>query len=830
MKHFIILFLFINLPIFAQINSLSGRVVDSETNKPLAFVNIIFENSFKGIMSTDNGSFEMKSDFKGNEYVIFSHIGYFQKRFSISEIINKKDLLIKLEPKIISSQTVLVTGSIGKEGITPIAFSKVSRKDIEKNYINQDIPEYLSTQPSITSYSESGNGTGYNFLSIRGFDQRRISVSVNGIPQNDPEDNNVYWLDMPDLLASTELIQIQRGAGSGVVGYPAIGGSINIITSAFSDKPKFDFSSSLGSYNTRKYTASFSSGLLNEKYSFYAKLSKTLSSGYRDNTWIDFNSYHISAVRYDKDFTTQVNLFGGPIGDGLGYTGLPKFAIKDKKLRRENYSYWEADKSSYSYTLSRRDDEIENYSQPHFEILNEFNFSNTVSLNSALFLVIGNGFFDYDGSWADTSYFRITSENGFKPLGNISNALIRAQVDNKQYGWIPRLSIKHNNGELIFGAEIRFHRSLHWGSVNYAENLPAGITKDYKYYQFKGGKDIMNFFIHETYKIGKFNLLGEFQTAYHKFKLYDEMYAGNNFSISNLFLNGRIGVNFELTENVNSYISFARVNREPRLSNYYDAAESSGGAEPQFHRRSNNSYDFTDPFVKPEIMNDFEFGSLYKNENISLGINLFYMSFNDEIVKQSQTDRFGNPLTGNAERTLHTGIELTTSFKINDNLSFILNGTYSKNTIRKGFYYDKYTIPNDSIESNIALDLSGNNINGFPELLANGLVKFNMSGVAAIISAKYVGEFYSDNYGKNLGNYLNIYPGFIDYEDNTVPGYFTTDLFASYQIDIDSFPNNLKIYLQINNIFDNLYASYAIGKEFFPAAERNILAGINIGL
>ncbi len=75
-------------------------------------------------------------------------------------------------------------------------------------------------------------------LSIRGFDQRRISVSVNGIPQNDPEDHNVYWLDFPDLLASTELIQVQRGAGSGVVGYPAIGGSINIITSPFSDKAK----------------------------------------------------------------------------------------------------------------------------------------------------------------------------------------------------------------------------------------------------------------------------------------------------------------------------------------------------------------------------------------------------------------------------------------------------------------------------------------------------------------------------------------------------------------------------------------------------------------
>ncbi len=114
------------------------------------------------------------------------------------------------------AQTVLVEGSLGKQGVTPLAFDKIKRKEIEENYTVQDVPEYLSTLPSTTFYSENGNGIGYNYLSIRGFDQRRISVSINGIPQNDPEDHNVYWLDFPDILASTEVIQVQRGAGSGV--------------------------------------------------------------------------------------------------------------------------------------------------------------------------------------------------------------------------------------------------------------------------------------------------------------------------------------------------------------------------------------------------------------------------------------------------------------------------------------------------------------------------------------------------------------------------------------------------------------------------------------
>jgi Outer membrane cobalamin receptor protein len=139
-------------------------------------------------------------------------------------------------------------------------------------------------------------------------------------------------------------IQVQRGAGSGVIGYPAIGGSINIITSPFSDKPSIDLSASYGSYNTRKYSTSFSSGLINNKYSVYAKISQILSSGYRNSSWSKLNSYHLSFVRYDENLTTQFNFYGGPISDGLAYTGIAKFAIKDKTLRKANYSYWEAEK------------------------------------------------------------------------------------------------------------------------------------------------------------------------------------------------------------------------------------------------------------------------------------------------------------------------------------------------------------------------------------------------------------------------------------------------------------------------------------------------------
>ena len=827
MKILIVLFLILNLSAYAQQITIKGKIVDAETNSPLQNANItVISKVNVGTYSDANGEFILSSIFKTDTLRI-SFIGYKSAEIYIRDIyIQDPDVYytFQLTKALIPSQTILVEATIGKKGITPLAFDQLNAEEIEKTYTLYDVPKYLSELPSTTFYSEAGNGIGYNYLSIRGFDQRRISVSINGIPQNDPEDHNVYWLDFPDLLASTELIQVQRGAGSGVFGYPAIGGSINIITSNFSNKPKMDLSATYGSYVTKKYSAAFSSGLIDEKYSVYAKLGQILSSGYKEQTWLNFRSYFLSAVRYDKNFTTQLNFFGGPIADGLGYTGVAKFAVKEKNLRRENYSYWEADENGYSYTLQRRPEEIENFSQPHFELLNDWQINENLKMNSALFLVLGEGFFDYDGSWSVfyDDYFRL-KENGFDTSYIPTNALIRAQVENKQYGWIPRFSLEHTNGTLFFGLELRKHNSLHWGSINYAENLPPGVTKNYNYYSYKGAKDIFSLFMNESYRVSeKWNLVGELQGAYHKYRLFDEEYVGTDFTIDDLFINPRVGINFKPDSSLNFYLSYARVSREPRLKEYYDAAESSGGEVPQFQINQGGTYNFDEPLVKPETMNDFELGASWNAENFSLTLNLFYMLFNDEIVKDGQVDRFGQPTTGNVDRTVHLGAELSAIVKFwNDHIELFGNATASKNTIEEGKFF---------IDADNTIDLSGNRISGFPDLLSNFGLAFQYSGLYLRLTGKYVGEFFSDNYGDKLKSYLSQYPGFVDYSDNLNEGYFVSDIFLSYEYSLMNFMTPWKIYLQVNNIFDNLYSAYAIGKEFFPAAERNWLAGIQVGL
>jgi len=292
--------------------------------------------------------------------------------------------------------------------------------------------------------------------------------------------------------------------------------------------------------------------------------------------------------------------------------------------------------------------------------------------------------------------------------------------------------------------------------------------------------------------------------------------------VDDFFVNPRFGINYKPISPLNIYISFARVSREPRLKEYYDAAESSGGEVPQFELNTVSTYNFNKPLVKPETMNDFELGATFTKENLSLSLNLFYMIFNNEIVKDGQVDRFGQPTTGNVDRTLHIGAELSAVVKLLSNhIELFGNATFSRNTIEKGKFY---------LDKNSYIDLNGNSISGFPDFLANAGITFNNKNFFVKLSGKYVGKFFSDNYDNKIKSDLILFPGFIDYTDNVNDAYFVSDFYAAYEFNLLNSLTPWKVFIQVNNIFDNLYSAYAIGKEFFPAAERNWLTGIQFGL
>ena len=815
---------------------IKGYVFDSETRKPLPNANVYVENLALGSATDQKGYFEINNVPAGRINVVASFIGY-AKQKKIVELAPQAEinLVFYLEPTVLPSQTVVVTALIASEKESPVVFSNLEKQQIKDFYTTQDVPILLSELPSVLSYSWSGNGIGYNYLNLRGFDQRRISVLVNGIPQNDPEDHGVYWLDMPDLLASAGKIQIQRGAGSAFYGPPAIGGSVNIITSNFSIEPKISLFTGYGSYNTKKHSIAINSGLIENRYSLYARLSYIATDGYREKSWAKFPSYFLSAIRYDDNMTTQIHLYGGPFEDHLVYRGIPKSWVKDKSKRRANLNYMD---------VTTRDDEIENFSQPHYELLHELKLSDNLILNNTLFYIRGVGFWDMDASWADTVYFRLSSPYALKygfttPSRNPGEAIARYFIDLNQYGWLPRLMLKHGKGELTLGAELRKHTGFHWGKIVWAQNLPEGLPSDYRFYEYKGAKDIFSFYLYELFKFRPdLRLMLGLQFVYNRYKVYNEKefydynsgkWISNEFSVPFRFLNSKIGISYDLTQNINVYGSFSITSREPSRRDLYDASDGywyPWGKKPNFEVKPDGSFDFTKPLVKPERLFDIEFGGGYFSDSYKFIANFYYMDFRDELVKSGQLNIFGDPIVGNAERTRHIGVELVAEIKdlLIEGFEIGGNATISRNKIVKhGVYVWKnpYTGERYSTPQRIALD--GKRIAGFPDYMGSLRISYRKGGLLISILGMYVGDFYTDNF--NLVPSNNV--GGID---RKVDSYKVFDLTVGYRFDKILGLNNFELKIQINNLFNALYAGSGVGDEFYPGAERNYFVGVGFEL
>lgn len=765
--------------------------------------------------------------------------------------------------RIYRSPSITVTTTRAEERRSPVPFSEITRADIIKSYSVQDVPQLLSELPSIISFSENGNGVGYSNLTMRGFNQRRISVMVNGIPQNDPEDHNVYWIDMPDITSSLESIQVQRGAGLTNYGSAAIGGSINLTTKNILDKRGITLSSGIGlqefsgdnefRHNVSRYSVEASSGLM-DKYAVYGKLSSINSFGYRQRSWADLSSYFFSAARFDDNFSTQFNFYGGPLADGLAYTGMPKSYIKDKNLRRTNYNYWNYDTTGnqIEWITERRNRELENMTQPHYEMLNDWLINDNLTFKSTLFYYSADGFFDYDGTgWTDASSFRLTPENGFENAPDPQNPIIRSWVSNRHGGWIPRIVLDHENGILTAGAEVRIHRSNHWGKIAFAENLPENYDPEYKFYNYDGIRNIYSAFLREEFKINeKLTISGELQAVNNYYAIDNEKAGkvftqyldtdgktvGNGdklFGINYLFLNPRIGANYNLDETMNLYALAAYTSREPRMVNLYDASSAFSGDEPLFEVKildnGTKTYDFSKPLIKPESMVNIELGWTFRNADNFINVNAYWMEYFDELVKSGQVDIFGAPIDGNAPRTRHFGVELQGS-------TVLFSSKYGKVLLSGNATYSKNNILEYGFKTKLGktVDLADNTVAGFPDIMANARLSWVWNDLYVSVLCKHVGEFRSDNFGDMLTENADLKAHLIKkgdyYIDNKVEAYTIFNADISYTFRNILSLQSLGLRMQAGNLLNTLYAAGAEGKEFFAGAERNIFLGIELGL
>ena len=749
--------------------------------------------------------------------------------FSVS-ILYSQDIAFVENDTIYYMSPVIIVPTQAYERETPVTFSNITQKQLTQRYFAQDVPVLLSELPSVTFYSENGNGTGYSYMNLRGFDQRRLSIMVNGIPQNDPEDHQVYWIDMPDIFAFTQSVQVQRGAGSSFYGPPAIGGSVNIITTPFSMQPKISLSSGFGfqefggdntiKMNVRKNSAGFSSGLINERYVLTGNISKITSDGYRENSWANMSSYFIGAARFDENMSIRINIYGGPISDGLAYIGLPKYYNGDKQLRRSNYSYWEYDTNGkqVGYYTEQKPQAVENFTQPHYEILNEWRPSSKITVFNTFFHIHGEGYYDYDGDWLwyDNSalswFHNIVGYDSTFGTSKFPSILLRGYVQNNQWGWLPRVEIQHKNGKLTIGGELRFHRSTHWGKIPFATEYPSvTFDPDFHFYEYNGRKDIFSLYGHELYHPDEATtVMAELQLAVNRYGIYNEKFLGNNFSLNYLFVNPRLGINRNFSEELNGYVSLGYTSREPRLRNLYAAEDAWSGSLPKFETVNSGSiikYNFDKPYAQPEHLFDLEIGGSYIFSGGKISSNVYWMEFENELVKSGEIDVFGSSVLVNAKRTRHVGFEFEGSYKVTAELEVNGTMTLSVNKIIRHEFFDT--------RASLYRVLDGNPIAGFPDILGNVRLSYGNDNRLISLLIRYVGPFYTDN----LHN-----------EQNKVDGYAVANLDAS--VKLPTFLTNTELLLtgKVQNLLNNLYIASGEGKAFFPAAERNYSLGIALNL
>ena len=295
-------------------------------------------------------------------------------------------------------EVVVSTARAGER--TPVARTTLGRRELRERNWGQDTPMALASLPGVYAYSDAGNGIGYSYLSIRGFPQRRISVLVNGVPLNDPESHEVYWIDHPDLLASTAEVQVQRGVGSALYGAASLGGSVNLETSPFSEAPATVASVSIGSYDTRRVLLEMNSGRLAGDWNFYGRYSRIETLGYRDDSFSKLWSYALSARKLAGPHSLRVNLYGGPEETHLAYLGVPRSTLEGgltgdaRRDRRFN---------PITYANER-----DHFFEPHYELIHSWAPGARWAFTQTLFWSDGKGYYDEQRFGRSLSDYRLS--------------------------------------------------------------------------------------------------------------------------------------------------------------------------------------------------------------------------------------------------------------------------------------------------------------------------------------------------------------------------------------------------------------------------------------
>ena len=708
--------------------------------------------------------------------------------FLFSNLIISQERVIDTIQSLEQNLDEVIVEAIRIDKSSPFSFSNVDKKDLELKNLGQDLPILLNFSPSVVTTSDAGAGIGYTGIRIRGVSPQSTNITINGIPYNDPESLGTFWVNLPDFTSSVESLQIQRGVGTSTNGSGAFGASINILTDKISQLANTEISNSFGSYNTLKHTVKLSTGIINDHFEISGRFSKIDSDGYIDRAYSDLKSYFIQANYFDENTLIKAITFGGHEKTYQSWSGITKEQMIEN--RRQN---------PYTY-----ENEIDNYKQDHFQLHWSEQINNVLSTNLSLNYTDGRGYFEqYRDDDSVETYSGIVKsdldENG-NEIGT-TDLIRRRWLDNDFYVLNASLNYNYKNLNLIFSGSYSNYIGDHFGEVIWARNFDKNYSIRDRYYDGNGKKNDLSFFTKVSYKLNDILIYGDLQLRKINYKT-----SGITSDLYNLklnkkynFFNPKIGITHNLNLNSLVYFSYSRANREPSRSDY-----------------ENN------PDIKPEKLNDLEFGYRLNSEKLKLNLNAYYMLYNEQLVLTGAIDDVGAPIRSNSGSSYRVGIESEINLELSKKLDVSSNLTLSSNK-------NKEVISN----YNGALTNFGKtNLSYSPNFITNNTINYKFSEKFSIRAlSKYVGKQF-------MGN--------IDAENSILGSYFVNDLNFNLRITPKRIFSEIIVSGLINNVFDKEYVSNGYyytyddnwsepgkvitldGAGYYPQATRNFLIGVSM--
>ena len=669
---------------------------------------------------------------------------------------------------------------------SPFSFSNVDKKDLELKNLGQDLPILLNFSPSVVTTSDAGAGIGYTGIRIRGVSPQSTNITINGIPYNDPESLGTFWVNLPDFTSSVESLQIQRGIGTSTNGSGAFGASINILTDKISQFAYTEIANSFGSYNTLKHTVKLSTGIINDQFEISGRFSKIDSDGYIDRAYSDLKSYFIQANYFDENTLIKAITFGGHEKTYQSWYGITKEQMIEN--RRQN---------PYTY-----ENEIDNYKQDHFQLHWSEQINNTLSTNISLNYTDGRGYFEqYRDDDSVETYSGIVKsdldENGIET--GTTDLIRRRWLDNDFYVFNASLNYSYENLNLILSGSYSNYIGDHFGEVIWARNFDDNYSIRDRYYEGNGKKNDLSFFTKLSYRLKDILIYGDLQLRKINYKT-----SGITSDLINLkldkkynFFNPKIGITHNLNSNSLIYLSYSRANREPSRSDY-----------------ENN------PDIKPEKLNDLEFGYRLSSDKFELNLNAYYMLYNEQLVLTGAIDDVGAPIRTNSGSSYRVGIESEINLELSKKLDISSNLTLSSNK-------NKEVISN----YNGALTNFGKtNLSYSPNFITNNTINYKFTEKFSLsMLSKYVGKQF-------MGN--------TDAKNSILESYFVNDLNFNLKITPKRIFNEIVVSGLINNVLDKEYVSNGYyytyddtwsnpgetitldGAGYYPQATRNFLVGL----